>query len=449
MGMTLTPPECSADRFEPLLTFIRDHWEDTLRFSPNDEGDVLGLPHPYTVPCRKTTFQELYYWDTFYTNEGLLAQGRVDLARQNVDNILHLVGRFGYMPNGNRTYYLTRSQPPHLALMVQQVFIHTRDRDWLRGALARIEDELAFWHAERRAPCGLNHYGHHAERDELASWVGRTDRRVEGPAEPDDRSFEEKLRSVAHSYAECESGWDFSPRFGGRCMDFCPVDLNALLFASEQILSRGRLLLGERDEARLWTERSSLRARLMRELLWSRELGAFMDYDHVRGRLSAQVSAASFYPVWLGLTTPAETASTLALLPYLERAHGILACAPGPRTRHCQWDAPNAWPPLQYSTVKALLAGGARSAARRVASGFVETVARNLARTGDLWEKYNAETGGLDVRNEYELPSMMGWTAGVGAALAGFVLSCDREDEGLADEPDMLCTASADEPAWR
>ena len=143
-----------------------------------------------------------------------------------------------------------------------------------------------------------------------------------------------------------------------------------------------------------------------------------MDFDHVAGRRSGILSVASFFPVWLGLANAAESDATLALLPRLERAHGVLACEPGPRSRACQWDAPNAWAPLQYAVVRALLTCGRDADARRVATAFVGTVARNFAQTGDLWEKYNADTGGLDVRNEYGLPAMMGWTAGVCAALA-------------------------------
>ena len=399
-----------------LLDFIRTRWNETLRNAPDDDGQIIGLPHPYTVPCRKDSFQELYYWDTFYTNEGLLAQGRVDLARQNVDNILHLVGRFGYMPNGNRTYYLTRSQPPHLSLMVERVFAHTADRVWFAKALDGVETEMDFWFRQRRAACGLNHYGHHAPLEELLSWVERPSRRGGTDKAPAQKTNAENIRDIGHSYAECESGWDFTPRFEGRCADFCPVDLNALLHAAELILSRGRRMLGDADRADFWEQRAALRATLMRELLWSPRLGAFTDYDHVSGRRSELVSAACFFPVWLGLADASESASTLALLPRLERPHGVLACEPGPRTRSHQWDAPNAWAPLQYAVVRALLRSGRGADARRVAAAFVDTVAQNLDRTGDLWEKYNAESGGLDVSNEYELPAMMGWTAGVCAA---------------------------------
>jgi alpha,alpha-trehalase len=406
-----------ADSHQVLLDFIRDRWNYTVRHAPDDVGDRIGLPYPYTVPCRRDGFQDLYYWDTFYANEGLLAQGRVELARQNVDNMLHLVSKYGFMPNGNRTFFLTRSQPPHLALMVDRVFAHTKDLNWLDSALVGLEIEHAFWQANRLAPCGLNHYGHQAPDAELiASWDTTESRPGHSETVPD--TDVEKIRLAGHSYSECESGWDFSPRFAHRSSDFCPADLNALLFASEQIIRRGHRLLGRDLRASFWEKCATRRAALMRKLLWSEEIGAFADYDHVNQRCSLQVSVAQFYPVWLGVTNTDETASTLDLLPRLERQHGILTCEPGPRERLCQWDAPNAWPPLQYVTVRALEAGGRQEDARRISAAFIDTVTRNLATTGDLWEKYNAETGDIQVRNEYQMPAMMGWTAGVCAALA-------------------------------
>jgi alpha,alpha-trehalase len=411
------PPATPSPRYEALLTFIRDHWDDTVRTAPDDHGNHIGLPLPFTVPCRRDGFQDLYYWDTFYANEGLLAQGRVALARDNVDNMLHLVARYGFMPNGNRTFFLTRSQPPHLALMVDRVFAHTGDLAWLDRALVGLEVEHAFWQANRLAPCGLNHYGHQAPAAELlASWDNPDGR--PGHAKKVPATDADKIRIAGYSYAECESGWDFSPRFAHRSPDFCPSDLNALLYAAECVIARSHRALGREQRSAEWATRAERRAALMRRLLWSPELGAFADYDHVNQRHSTQVSVALFYPVWLGVANTEEAARTLDLLPRLERAHGILTCEPGPRERLCQWDAPNAWPPLQYATVRALEAGGRHADARRVASAFLDTVARNLTATGDLWEKYNADTGDIQVRNEYQMPAMMGWTAGICAALA-------------------------------
>jgi len=417
--MPITPvllEKTKTGKYVDLLGFIAERWDDTVRETKADNGQLIGLPKPYTVPCRREHFQQIYYWDTFYTNEGLLAQGRLDLARGNVDNLLYLAERFGFVPNGNATYFLGRSQPPHLALMVDRIFETSHDLDWLRSALPALEKEQAFWRERRTTALGLAHYGTHASDEELLEVWAQPDERGVRPPEPAERSG--KIREAAHMHAICESGWDFCPRFDRRTLDFFPVDLNALLWASERMLEKAHLLLGDATAALRWREAADKRTAFMRKFLWSSELGAFVDYDYVNGRQSALVSAAMFYPVWMGLCDASETESIMRLLPRLERNHGILACEPGPRDIHYQWDAPNAWPPLQYAAVQALIVAGRRQDATRVAKAFLDTVVINFDRTGDLWEKYNADTGDLNVTNEYGLPAMMGWTAGVSVALA-------------------------------
>src|SRR4051812_48422576 len=108
----------SVNRVAEVTAFITTHWDETVRRCPKDEGTLLGLPRPYTIPCRKDAFQELYYWDTYFTALGLLGTGRADLAVANTRNLLSLVARLGFVPNGNRTYYTSRSQPPYLGPLV-------------------------------------------------------------------------------------------------------------------------------------------------------------------------------------------------------------------------------------------------------------------------------------------------------------------------------------------
>jgi alpha,alpha-trehalase len=371
------------------------------------------MPSPYTVPCCKDTFQELYYWDTFYTNEGLLAMGEIELARGNTDNILSLIERFGFMPNGNRDKYLDRSQPPHAALMVKRLFDVTGDVAWLERCLPILEREYDFWMTKRGTPIGLNRYGHHADKERLAAY--RWDDRMALEHGLSDENAH--LSQNAHNLAECESGWDFCPRFDRRCRDFCPVDLNSLLFAHEWTLAGFCQRLGQREAAMRWQEFARVRRERMRRYLWSERRQAYLDYDYRRGALSPVLSAAVFYPVWLGLDKP--SASTVAgWVRALESSHALNACEAGPRSQHYQWDAPNAWPPLQYVAVHACLAVGLEEEAGRLARQYLDIVAANFVRTGDLWEKYNAQTGNTDAQNEYEMPAMMGWTAGVFAALA-------------------------------
>ena len=149
--------------------YISRAWDSTLRFNPGDTADsLIGLPRPYTVPCAEGMFNELYYWDTFFTNEGLIADGLVRTAEDNVENILFLIDRYGFMPNGNRLWYLSRSQPPYAALMVEKVYEATADTAWLRRAFPILEKEYAFWMRERMSTTGLNRYGWNEVPDTLA-----------------------------------------------------------------------------------------------------------------------------------------------------------------------------------------------------------------------------------------------------------------------------------------
>lgn len=126
-------PSVSQEEIACVRDFIRTSWDASVQYNPADSQTLIGLPRPYTVPSVSQTFQELYYWDTYFTNEGLVRDGRLDLAKNNTEDMLYLVDRYGYMPNGSRTWYLNRSQPPFLCMMVDRVFEQTGDTDWLAG----------------------------------------------------------------------------------------------------------------------------------------------------------------------------------------------------------------------------------------------------------------------------------------------------------------------------
>ena len=131
-----------------IRAFISESWDSTIHYNPADTGTLIGLPYPYTVPGVGDTFPEMYYWDTFFTNEGLVLDGRLEQAKNNTDDMLYLVGRFGMMPNGNRTWYLDRSQPPYLSMMVSRVYEYTEDREWLAHAYDVLKKEYGFWMTE-------------------------------------------------------------------------------------------------------------------------------------------------------------------------------------------------------------------------------------------------------------------------------------------------------------
>ena len=139
--------------------YIYDNIDDCTKVNREDEGTLIGLPYPYSVPS-VGFFDEMYYWDTYFFNQGLKLTGRDRQVKNNTDNMLYLVRRYGFMPNGNRTSFLKNSQPPFLSMMVFDVYAHSRDKAWLEDAYAALKTEYRFWMDHRLAAIGLNRYGH-------------------------------------------------------------------------------------------------------------------------------------------------------------------------------------------------------------------------------------------------------------------------------------------------
>lgn len=410
-GTILARCEVNREKHEQVLAYIAERWDDTTRAADEQQDSrSLWLPKPYTVPCADDRFQDLYYWDTYFANLGLLRAGRVDQARNNVDNFLYEVEEYGFVPNSNATYHLNRSQPPYLSLMIRDIYEATGDLEWVRERLDGLEAEYRFWMDERSTDSGLNRYYHRATEEEELSFYDSVLKRRLGFEETDS----DTKRMVSEQYvAEAESGHDFTPRFDGRCADCNPVDLNSLLAVYENNFC----FFAERtgwSNAQRWEDAWTRRRRRMDELLW--DGSTYSDYDYVRHRRTGVLSVASIFPLWAGLATNEQAGASVASLKKLDGPHGIITCerrGDGPRF---QWGYPNGWPPMQYATVQALLRYGYEDRARHIAGKYLDLVTDVFESTGQLWEKYDV-VDGTPAGGEYEATKMMGWTAGVFAAL--------------------------------
>ena len=397
---------------QSVLDFLDANLEKTYRVSDPENPREVPVPKPFLVPTIGKQFRNFFYWDTYFACQGLLARGEVEMPRNCADNYLHLINEVGFVPNVAVQFALNRSQPPVASILVREVYEKTGDRDWLARAAETLEKEAAFWAGLRGGPDGLSHYGHHDNPKGVEHFYWIIHKRVENiPEEP-----VEKMRFLGHYIGEAESGWDFNPRFRRRCMDHYPVDLNALLYALESNLAwMFAETAGEADpRVALWRERAETRRRLVTELCWDEASGCFFDYDYVRRERSEILAASGLWPMWTGLATEAQAAAMVEKgLPRLEEAYGLNTCAPGDsREQVYQWDHPNAWPPLQAAAIAGLTRYGYREEAVRLAEKYLATVCRVFSDTGNLWEKYNAVTGGNDANDEYEMPAMLGWTSG-------------------------------------
>ena len=421
------PPAAPSTRNRTELTRdIEDLWPRLTRSTPEvpDGASALPLPKPYVVPGGR--FRELYYWDSYFTLLGLKASHRDDLLEDMIEDFGSLIDRYGHIPNGTRTYYLSRSQPPVFALMLGLSSDHRRTtlerrnawliaehRFWMAGA-ADLKPGEAHERVMRLADGALlNRYwdDRPVPRDEAF----REDvllARANGGRDPADL-----WRNVR---AAAESGWDFSSRWFGdgetfgsiRTTRFAPIDLNSLMFLMERTIADDCRRLSDRSCVREFAGEARARARAIRAHLWNGRF--FGDYDFDAARPRSQLTAAAAWPLFAGIATPAQGAANACALARLVGPGGLATTL---IRSGQQWDAPNGWAPLQWVAFVGLRNYGERGLAIRVRTGWLARVRREYRASGRLLEKYDVledKTGG---GGEYPTQDGFGWTNGVSLAL--------------------------------
>jgi alpha,alpha-trehalase len=402
------------------------------------EHGLLYLPWPYVVPGGR--FNEMYGWDSFFIQLGLLRDGEHGRARDTVDNFLYEIEQYGKVLNANRTYYLTRSQPPLLSRMILQLYELDHDRDALRRALPALETTYRYWTTgdHRAGGTGLSRY-HDAGRGPAPEVVagerdadGRThyDRareyyRTHAVGDYDVRRFydrtHDRLTDLFYEgdRAMRESGFDPSNRFGPfsvAIVDHAPVCLNSLLYQLEMDLARIQDELGEPAAAEGYRKRADERRRTIDRLLWDEASGLYLDYDFKHQHRRNYVFATTFYPLWVGLASQAQARRVRDEgLSRLEASHGLLTST---QVTGGQWDAPFGWAPLQWIAIQGLRRYGFQEDADRLARKFVATVRADFQAHGVIVEKYDVVTGRSDVasglRFGYGSNEVgFGWTNGV------------------------------------
>ena len=395
-----------------LVQYIRENWVNTIKPACENEGTLLKLPKPYTTPCMSRMFQEMYYWDTYFANVGLILSGMAEQAKNNADNMFYMINTYGHMPNGNRVGYLNRSQPPFLSIMVREIFEATGDLEWLKSeAYPALEKEYIFWQGERMTSCGLNRYSSNVTDEErLVRFAGTLCSRSGKPMPEDKEECMELGRSM---YSLAESGWDCTSRFALDAHKHAPADLNSLLYMLESNMAHFAGIIGKNEDADIWAKRAEERKEKINALLWSEERGVFCDLNFETMKLNNVVSAAAFYPLFAGFATQEQAEKAVEALSLLEQEFGIACCENRDDLLSLQWDYPHGWACLHYIAVRGLLNYGKKEDALRIAEKYVNVAAKNFEKTENLWEKYNVVTGEVSVTKEYNTPPMMGWSAGV------------------------------------
>ncbi len=388
-----------------VTQYIQENIGKAVCQSPSDTDKVMALPYPYSVPTVGEKFHAMFYWDTYFTNLAHLSLGQVEQTVHNAENFAALIERLGFIPNGNKFSLCDRSQPPFFALMIRDIYAETEDRNWLAHIYPYLCREHAFWHRERNTEQGLAHYGTSVPDDREEQYARAYCRRIGEPYSS------ERQKNLAENFlSQAESGWDFNARFGFESLDFCAVDLNALLWSVEDQLAKFAEIL-QNGEGAYWRSLAELRAVRMRAFL-KNDRGIFCDRNVKTGEYSAVASMASIYPLFVGLATAEEAEAVRSILPKLMHPFGVVPVEQHKTPLSFQWGAPNGWPCLQVIAAVGLRRYGLIAEAKAIEDAYVSMVERVFEKTGALWEKYNVDTGDCDAVNEYEMPEMLGWTAG-------------------------------------
>ncbi len=386
-----------------VIEYIESHWDGQIRENRENEGTLIGLPYPYVVSGLQGKFFEMYYWGTFFTNKGLEISDRWDLVKNNTDNMLYLVDKYGFMLNGNRTYYLDNSQPPFLSLMVRDVFEHYGDPTWLASAYRVLCKEYKFWQTQRNTSIGLNQYGGHwpdeLVEEKASGFVKRMGLRPENKTD----------REIADHYIVCcESGIDCSPRWAFEGYDYAQVDLNSLLYMFEQNMAYFAKVLEESEEAAWIAAAEKRRAKMLK---YMDKGGIFYDYNIKEEKVNEFFTCASVYPLFANMVNKPYAENFVKNLGKLELEYGLCYTEKFDFPGDYQWGYKIGWPCIQYLVVKALDNYGYTVAAKRIAEKYLGLVEKTFDETGTLWEKYNIEEGSINVTAEYKMPPILGWTA--------------------------------------
>lgn len=390
--------DLTADDVKVARAYITAFWPTVTRFHPKDDESLIGLPKPYLVPsyAEKVGFDynELYYWDSYFMVQGMLDAAHKDLVMGILENLVVMFERLGVIPNASRTYLTGRSQPPLLTSFIFDVYYaYDPGEAWLKKMIAVAKQEYE------------------------TVWMG--------VKKPNERQVYRGLSryydiNYLHDLAEAESGWDMTPRFSRRALNYLPVDLNCLLYKYETDFARAARLFGEKREAARWDDAAAQRKATMDELMWDKLRGLYYDYNFVKERRGTVSSLAGLYPLWAGMADDKQAATLVKSLRRFENKGGLATTDALPvgqfvlGTMPTQWAYPNGWAPLHYLVVRGLERYGYHQDARRIAGKWLKTNLNWYNKHKIFLEKYNVVNPDKPpVKGVYPSQTGFGWTNAV------------------------------------
>ncbi|QOV80554.1 alpha,alpha-trehalase [Enterobacter asburiae] len=429
--MNFTLPAEGEKYVPPAGQSLREHIDDlwpvltrTTDKASNKWDSLLPLPKPYVVPGGR--FREVYYWDSYFTMLGLAESDHWDKISDMVDNFAYEIDTFGHIPNGNRSYYLSRSQPPFFSMMVE--LLATHDSDALKKYRPQMEKEYAYWmdgvdalqpgQANKRVVklddgAILNRYWDDRDTPRPESWLDDVNTAKSNPNRPATEIYRD-LRSAA------ASGWDFSSRWMDdpqklgtiRTTSIVPVDLNALMFKMEKLLARASQESGDAASASKYEALATARQKAIESHLWNDKEGWYADYDLKSKKVRNQLTAAALFPLYVKAAAQDRADKVAAATSSRLLKPGGIATTTVNSGQ--QWDAPNGWAPLQWVAAEGLQNYGQEKVSMDVTWRFLKNVQHTYDREKKLVEKYDVSTTGTGGGGgEYPLQDGFGWSNGV------------------------------------
>jgi len=391
-GKKYTP--LTKNDIENAMLHVENYWQTLTRRSTKINSTLIALPHPYVVPSPGNdhfAFEEQYYWDSYFTALGIDDE---KLVEGMLDNLIFMFEQFGLIPNGNRYYLTSRSQPPILTTFIFHIYDkYKKPKQWLKKHITVAKREYSeVWTS--------NQHPHHRLVYEGLS-----------------RYYD---INHLHDLAEAESGWDMTPRFKRQCLDYLPIDLNCLLYKYESDFARAAHILGDEAEERIWYYAAEERKNNVINLMWNKRKAFFFDYNF-RDKTQGNVySLAGYYALWSGLATEYHAKKLVMQLSKFEKEGGLTTTfgsfmyAPLFGSTKTQWAYPNGWAPLHYIAVEGLERYGYTAEASRIAHKWLRTNTEWYQKNGEFQEKYNVVNPTLPPSDGlYPSQTGFGWTNGV------------------------------------
>lgn len=390
--------DLTVDDVAEARAYIANYWQKLERSHPKDDESLLGLPKPYLVPASEEghefDFNELYYWDSYFMIQGMLDEDHKDFVLGMLENLESLFIRYKVIPNASRTYLMGRSQPPLLTSFIFDLYdTYDFDLEWLKRHMDIAKEEYR------------------------VVWMGTS--------KPHWRQVHQGLSryydiNMLHDLAEAESGWDMTPRFNRKALNYLPADLNALLYKYETDFARLARLLDDKRDVAKWEQAAKQRVDTMDKLMWDSSRGLFYDYNYVKGKRGNVSSLASYFALWAGMADGRQAQAMVKALKRFEHKGGLATTDALPLGQYVpgslptQWAHPNGWAPLHYLAIKGLQRYGYKQDARRIAMKWLATNLNWFNKHGVFLEKYNVVAPDKPpARGVYPSQVGFGWTNAV------------------------------------